>query len=70
MDHYSAVYKRLTKITKIHFAKELNYTSIVFEDLFQARNLLTEKEMYILVVNGYCIRFITGSLLLRTLAPY
>jgi hypothetical protein len=52
-------YKALAKILKIKFGLELKDSGIILQDLFLMKNLISDKESYLLIVNDTHIRFKT-----------
>ncbi|WP_082960185.1 hypothetical protein [Maribacter hydrothermalis] len=56
-DYGIDTYKSLTKVVKLKFNSELKDSGIELQGIYSMKNLVTEKEFYLLEVNGKQIRF-------------
>src|ERR1035437_2136783 len=57
LDCGSEAYNALTKIIKFRFSKQLKDSGIELKGLYSMKNLVTNKEFYLLEVNDIQIRF-------------
>ncbi len=56
-DYGIDTYKSLTKIIKLKFKSELKDSGIELQGIYSMKNMVTEKEIFLLEVNGKQIRF-------------
>lgn len=56
-DYGIDTYKSLAKVVKLKFNSELKDSGIELQGIYSMKNLVTEKEFYLLEVNGKQIRF-------------
>lgn len=56
-DYGIDTYKTLTKIVRLKFNSELKDSGVELQGIYSMKNLVTEKEFYLLEVNGKQLRF-------------